>query len=156
MSNKKIIKPKTEKNFFLKIKSKFFQFWEKYESNLILIAGLVLVAVLSFEAGILKGQKLVSEPLIIEKSASEKLAKNIPVKEESASVASTKPNNAKQEKEQIPLNMNACLYVGSKNSNKYYKPTCSWAKKIKPNNLVCFQNKEEAEQKGYVYSSCGE
>jgi len=36
-----------------------------------------------------------------------------------------------------------CLYVGSKNSDKYYKPDCKWAKKIKPENLVCYHSEEE-------------
>ena len=42
-----------------------------------------------------------------------------------------------------------CKYVGSKNSDKYHKPSCVWAKRIKPENLVCFSSKEEAEDKGY-------
>lgn len=40
----------------------------------------------------------------------------------------------------------SCLYVGSKNSNTYHKPDCKWAKKIKPENLVCY--KTESEVKG--------
>src|SRR3989344_7956925 len=42
-----------------------------------------------------------------------------------------------------------CKYVGSKNSDKYHIPSCIWAKRIKSENLVCFNNKEEAENKGY-------
>jgi len=42
-----------------------------------------------------------------------------------------------------------CMYVGSKNSDKYHYPSCTWAKKIKPENLVCFKSKKEAEDKGY-------
>ncbi|MBL7100612.1 MAG: thermonuclease family protein [Nanoarchaeota archaeon] len=40
----------------------------------------------------------------------------------------------------------ACLYVKSKNSKTYHKPDCKWAKKIKPENLVCI--KDESEIKG--------
>ncbi|MDP2906739.1 MAG: thermonuclease family protein [Nanoarchaeota archaeon] len=32
-----------------------------------------------------------------------------------------------------------CLYVGSKNSKTYHKPDCKFAKKIKPDNLVCYR-----------------
>ncbi|MDP2909178.1 MAG: thermonuclease family protein [Nanoarchaeota archaeon] len=39
-----------------------------------------------------------------------------------------------------------CLYVGSKNSKTYHKPDCKWAKKIKPENIVCY--KSEPEVKG--------
>ena len=38
-----------------------------------------------------------------------------------------------------------CLYVGSKNSDKYHKPDCKWAKRIKPENLVCYYSEEEVK-----------
>jgi micrococcal nuclease len=34
---------------------------------------------------------------------------------------------------------NDCLYVGSKTSKTYHKPDCKFAKKIKPENLVCYR-----------------
>jgi len=41
-------------------------------------------------------------------------------------------------------------YWGSKNSNKYHRPTCKWAQKINPNNLVKFNSPEAAKKAGYV------
>ena len=41
-------------------------------------------------------------------------------------------------------------YVASKNSNKYHLPWCSGAKRIKEENKVWFQSKEEAASKGYT------
>lgn len=41
-------------------------------------------------------------------------------------------------------------YVGSKNSDKYHYPSCKWAMKIKPENLVTFKSVKEAKEKGYV------
>lgn len=41
-------------------------------------------------------------------------------------------------------------YVGSKKSNKYHYPTCKWAKKISPDNLVTFASASDALAKGYV------
>jgi hypothetical protein len=41
-------------------------------------------------------------------------------------------------------------FLGSKNSNKYHYPTCRWAQKIKPSNLVKFSTPEEAVKAGYV------
>jgi len=38
-----------------------------------------------------------------------------------------------------------CLYVGSKNSDKYHSPDCKWAKKIKPENLICYKSEEEVK-----------
>ncbi len=41
-------------------------------------------------------------------------------------------------------------YVGSKKSDKYHYPTCEWAQKIKPENLVTFKSAEEAIKAWYV------
>jgi methylphosphotriester-DNA--protein-cysteine methyltransferase len=41
-------------------------------------------------------------------------------------------------------------YVGSSKSNKYHYPTCQWATKIKPDNLVTFKTAKEAVEAGYV------
>jgi methylphosphotriester-DNA--protein-cysteine methyltransferase len=41
-------------------------------------------------------------------------------------------------------------YVGSAKSNKYHYPTCKWAQKIKPENLVTFRSTKEALAAGYV------
>jgi methylphosphotriester-DNA--protein-cysteine methyltransferase len=41
-------------------------------------------------------------------------------------------------------------YVGSKKSNKYHYPSCRWAEKIKPYNLVTFGSAKEAQEAGYV------
>jgi hypothetical protein len=44
-------------------------------------------------------------------------------------------------------------FVGSKSSDKYHLCTCRYAKKIKPDNIVCFSSKQDAESQGYV--PCG-
>ena len=41
-------------------------------------------------------------------------------------------------------------YVGSKNSNKYHKTTCRFAKSISPSNLIEFTSIKEAEEAGYI------
>ena len=41
-------------------------------------------------------------------------------------------------------------YVGHKNSKKFHYPECKWAKKMKPENQVWFNNREEAVNKGYI------
>lgn len=38
-----------------------------------------------------------------------------------------------------------CKYVGSKNSNVYHKPDCKFVKKIKSENLVCYNKDEEVK-----------
>lgn len=44
----------------------------------------------------------------------------------------------------------AAEYWASQKSNKYHYPSCSSAKKIKPENLIKFQSPEEAQKAGYV------
>ncbi len=46
------------------------------------------------------------------------------------------------------------MFVGSKNSDKYHKMDCRWATQIKPDNIVCFKDVEDAKSKGYVPASC--
>lgn len=40
-------------------------------------------------------------------------------------------------------------YVGSSKSDKYHYPTCVWAQRIKPENLIKFGSVKEALDKGY-------
>lgn len=42
------------------------------------------------------------------------------------------------------------VLVGSKTGKKYYASTCGGVKRIKPENLITFKNKEEALKKGYT------
>ncbi|MBS3151757.1 thermonuclease family protein [Candidatus Woesearchaeota archaeon] len=51
-------------------------------------------------------------------------------------------------------NKKNCLYVGSKDSDKYHTPDCKFSKKIKPENLVCFYSIEDAEEDGREFSGC--
>ena len=41
-------------------------------------------------------------------------------------------------------------YVGSAKANKYHYPSCEWAAKISPNNLVTFNSAKEALDAGYI------
>ena len=45
-----------------------------------------------------------------------------------------------------------CLYVGSKNSDVYHALDCKFAKRIKPENLVCYKSLDELE--GLRQSKC--
>jgi micrococcal nuclease len=45
-----------------------------------------------------------------------------------------------------------CLYVGSKNSEKYHTPGCKYVKRIKPENLNCYQSEGEVED--LEFSGC--
>ena len=45
-----------------------------------------------------------------------------------------------------------CLFVGSKNSEKYHTPGCKYAKKIKIENLNCYKSLSEVGDK--EFSGC--
>jgi len=44
----------------------------------------------------------------------------------------------------------AAEYRASSKSNKYHYPSCQWAQRIKPRNLIVFESPEEAVRAGYV------
>lgn len=41
-------------------------------------------------------------------------------------------------------------YWGSINSNKYHYSSCTWAHRIKPENLIKFKSKKDARNAGYM------
>lgn len=47
------------------------------------------------------------------------------------------------------LSSEDCPFVGSKNSDKFHIPESASAKRIKPENKVCFASEEEALEEGY-------
>ena len=130
--------------------NKYKDFWQKYE--IVLAVGFVLVAVISFEGGILKGQKLSQNPVIIEK-----LIENaVPIENNSNSAvqgvsqSQNLPSEVKKSENSAIEQPKDCAFVGSKNSNKYHLPTCRYAKSIKPENRVCFSSEDDAKSKGYL------
>ncbi len=121
-------------------------FWLQYENKFVLLVGFVLIAVISFEAGLIKNQEISKKnPLIIEKP----IAKIV----EGANTKKTSPVQALHQKKEATSyathSKNKCLYVGSKNSHMYHLPNSSYAKRIKTENIICFSDKNEAESKGY-------
>lgn len=46
------------------------------------------------------------------------------------------------------------MYAGSKNGKKYYTTGCSGMKRIKPVNIIYFQNAQDAQLQGYSKGSC--
>lgn len=121
-------------NLFKKTKD----FWLKYEIKIILLLGFILIAIISFESGYLKGKALKNDLLVVEKVVTE--AQNCESGTVSTNTSQIPPINQSSKKE--------CVFVASKNSNKYHATNCTWAKRIKPENRICFSSKEEAAQSG--------
>lgn len=117
---------------------------KKNESNILIFFSLILVAVVAFEIGVLKSQELNPKPIVIE------VPDTAPTHEKAEdSIAQIEPSLAGATTQQSETKNQNCLFVGSKNSDKFHSPTCHWAKQIKPQNIVCFLSREEAEKSGY-------
>jgi hypothetical protein len=130
-----------------KIKNSLKRFWLNYETKVVLAIGMILIAVLAFEAGILQGQKWQQKPLIIEKPV--KAQEECQVVQNNPSQAQNSALEVQNTPETGKVTTSNCAFVGSKNSNKYHLPSCRWAKQIKPENIVCFSSVEDAVAKGY-------
>lgn len=144
-----------------KAKKQAFSWFQKNEKNVIFALALILVSVLSFELGSLTVANRAGGALVIEKPAVSlaQIKKDAGMAEEGrvAGVADT----AESKKQQGTSDkgdgsgiktegQTQCMFVGSKNSTKYHSPSCSYAKRIKPANVVCFKSKEDAEGRGYT------
>lgn len=141
----------------MKILASLKDFYSKYEREIILSLGFLVACGISFQAGVLQGQKWQQKPLIIEKPA------QTPVKGETAKfeasggskeASGSSSGTAGATQATVGANTANCAYVSSKNSDKFYVPTCTWAKRIKPENLVCYKSEQEALGKGKVKSDC--
>lgn len=131
------------KTIFHKTKEWFIS----HQKNLLLLVGVLFVGILAFESGYLRGKLSQSpEPMIISIPAviEPQVADGTVIGEKLSGVEQIV--SAVDEK-QGGIN---CPLVGSRNSNKYHLPTCAPAKRIKPENKVCFASKEDAEKRGYV------
>lgn len=118
-----------------------------HQKNLLLLVGILFVGGLAFESGFLRGKLSQSAgPMVI----------SIPVvAEPQTGGLASQAGNPLIGAERIVSKMGekqgvSCPLVGSRNSNKYHLVTCAVAKRIKPENKVCFTSKEDAEKRGYL------
>lgn len=136
--------------------AKLKEFWLKYEQKIVLLIGFLLVSAISFEFGLLQGQKWQQKPLVIEKLANAPQEGRTSQEEAPAAPQGTfgaKTSQAKTESA-APASIVGCAFVGSKNSDKFYVPSCQFAKRVKPENLVCYKSEQEALAKGKTKSDC--
>lgn len=123
------------------------QWFVNHKQNIALFGGILLVGVLSFEGGLLRGQISQSAPMIISLPANvESVATPVVSAGTDGATRQTisdRTISAKEIERDCPL-------VGSRNSDKYHLSTCAVVKRIKTENRVCFSSKEDAEKRGYV------
>jgi hypothetical protein len=135
------------------------KFWLKYEKNIVFLVGSVLIAAISFEAGYLQGQRSENSGITVNKVASSSVSNSEDQsrgKFSSDQITRSDPlvNNQPENQTTSKSNIQTCVYVASKNSNKYHLAACQFAQKIKPENKICFSSAEEAIKMGYQGAKC--
>ncbi|EKE11690.1 MAG: hypothetical protein ACD_15C00037G0019 [uncultured bacterium] len=128
-----------------------------HEAKIVLVFGFILISAISFEMGYIQGKKNQNSSVVIEKPCQS--SKISPEQENSVTMESSGLEEKKEPREKniasgkIATTTENCAFVGSRNSNKFYPPGCSYAKRIKPENIVCFHSAEEALLQGRTESS---
>lgn len=135
----KLVKAKDLKKFFI-----------KNEDKIVLIIGIILIVLISFGAGRLTAVRGPKEPIKIEDYGLASVEKTIESQQQEGIKGSDDREGESVKKSEKKQGM----FVGSIKSNKYHLPDCSWAKRIKPENIIWFESVEDAEAKGYVPASC--
>jgi hypothetical protein len=129
-------------------KEKLLSSWEKYGEKIILAVGIILIAVVSFEAGFLRGEKNRKDSIVVNQPA----CAPCPKSEENGSTGVS--DKSSQQNSQSAVENQKCAFAASKNSDKYHLSTCQWTQKIKSENKVCFSSAEEAQSRGYQGAKC--
>lgn len=134
------------------------EWFEENGSKLFFFLGVIVSIALAFLGGFLLGRDRQVEPLVITTPAPlcEASAKGgealVEAEEEKPVKAATAGAGSVASTSNTPVQSgsDSCAFVGSRNSDKYHLPKCSWAKRIKPENRVCFTSATDAESKGYT------
>jgi hypothetical protein len=141
-------------NKLTQAKEKAFNFWRSNEERILFSLAIILIAFVCFQAGITKEKTRKTEQIKVSLNnieASNPRQEKAMALGEAAQRKGVSENiensNKKQENKEYQL-------IGSENSDKYHLPSCTWAKKIKPENRVCFESKEEARKQGYEPAGC--
>jgi hypothetical protein len=124
-------------------------FIARHSQRLIVISSAVLV-ILAFYTGFLEGKHTsLAQPVTLACKSNVLDKLSIPVQALAdgitahASADPTAPHSTAQG-----------IYVGSKNSTKYYLPTCKAVQRIKPANYIWFSSQQDAEIQGYTQGKC--
>ena len=139
---------------------KIKDFLAKNEQKIVLVVGFCLASAISFGFGAVWGQKWQQKPLVIETPSGTPAGDQTAKCETSGALASSIVSATKTKSSTnvdstaSATNTAGCAFVGSKNSDKFYVPSCSYAKRVKPENLACYKDESEALAKGKTKSDC--
>jgi hypothetical protein len=125
------------------------QFLTKYYRTFFVICMGAIVG-LSFYVGMLQGRQQEGTDVVLSCSDSVLGALRIPL-EDLAVAAAPVPTTTISAS---PTTSTQGAFAGSKNGTKYYTPGCAGLNRIKPENLIWFQTKEDATLQGYTPAQC--
>lgn len=130
------------------------QWFREHGQSLMLFVGVAASLILAFEGGFLIGKDRQSAPIYIEEPADPCVCTTVPSDQRGGNALMQNSQNSVETVAGDSDNLKdagdkACVFVGSRNSDKYHLPKCSWAKRIKPENRICFTSAADAESKGY-------
>lgn len=119
--------------------------------RLLVLFGILLVGILCFEAGLIQGKMKQGASLVITLPST---PGEVVVEKRDEGVTGDLAKTSLTQVETIATRAEVgdCPFVGSKNSNKYHLASCAVAKRIKPENRVCFRTQDEARARGYLAS----
>ena len=112
------------------------KFVNKREPEIILMAGIVLTALISFGFGRLSVPSVENSPIVIETPLTASIQQSLGA------------TNQQEEQKMVEGKL-----VGSVNGGKYHWPDCSHAKRISPENQTWFSSEKEAQSAGYARCS---
>ncbi len=119
--------------------------------RIVSILAILLGGTLMFILGMMTHSAMQSAPMVVMYSDEKTLSEDV----QSFLSVSSQKGKVEESDRRAPTEKGGirnCQYVGSKNSTKYYPPTCSFAKRIAPQNLRCFLSDEDAQSQGYERS----
>ena len=110
------------------------KFVKKYESEIILTTGIILIALISFGIGRLSAPLANNEPIVIETPLTASIQQSF---------------SASNQEEKREQKIAEGKFMGSVNGGKYHWPDCPHAKRISPENQTWFSSEAEAQANGY-------
>ena len=124
-----------------------------HQSDIVLIVGIILVALISFTMGRMTSPQSNKEPVVIENQEANILDNAEQVPKSGSGQGSDILQNENNVDNQSVISEKGIIVV-SKNGTKYHWQWCSFAKKIKPENQVWFKSEAEAQKAGYTACGC--
>jgi len=126
-------------------------FWSKYGQHILFLLIMGLTFYLGFRLGEIKQENNTKINLVVNdlKNANPRAEKiNTMATALQRQGVDLKLSSEEAIKDSTPKE--DCLFVASRKSHKFHTADCKYGKNIKPTNKVCFKNKKEAKNKGYI------